>query len=156
MSYGRRRRAMGQAVRGRSRSGCMGRIVIALLIVGFAYFRFIASTDVVMNPYTEEKQRISLKPQEEIALVFGLERLAQLLHLVHERRLVRLRRLHLRHDVHDPLILPRLVGAVVAHEEAIVREPVGEDVPLQHAQRVAHRLLVELDARLDRLNSRRH
>jgi len=59
---------MRRAVRGRSRSGCIGRIVIALVIVAFAYFKFLGSTDVVVNPYTGEEQRISLAPTEEIAL----------------------------------------------------------------------------------------
>lgn len=67
---------MGRAVRGRSRSGCLSRIVIALVIVAFAYFKFIASTDVVKNPYTGQDQRISLKPQEEIAL--GLQAVSQM------------------------------------------------------------------------------
>lgn len=67
---------MGRAVRGRSRSGCLARIVIALVIVGFAYFKFLASTEVVVNPYTEEEQRISLTPDQEMAL--GLQAVQQM------------------------------------------------------------------------------
>lgn len=42
------------------------RIIIGLLIVGFAFYKKCASTEV--NPYTGREQAIALDPQEEIAL----------------------------------------------------------------------------------------
>ena len=46
----------------------MMRIIFALVLVGFAYFKYMASTEVVVNPYTGEQQRLALSPQQEIAL----------------------------------------------------------------------------------------
>lgn len=63
-----RRQAMGRVVRGRSRSGCLARILIALVIIAFAFIQHIASTRKEVNPYTGEEQRLSLTPQQEAAL----------------------------------------------------------------------------------------
>ena len=67
-NYPQQRRGVQRAVRGRSRSGCTTRIIIALVLVGFAYFKFMASTTVVVNPFTGEKQRLALTPQQEVAM----------------------------------------------------------------------------------------
>ncbi|MCP5539471.1 MAG: M48 family metalloprotease [Akkermansiaceae bacterium] len=63
-------------MRGRSRSGCTTRIVFALLILSFAVAKYYMSTHEEVNPYTGEKQRISLSPEQEIAL--GLQAEAQM------------------------------------------------------------------------------
>ncbi len=68
MSNGYQRRGFSRAVRGRSRSGCTTRIILALVVLGFAYFKWMASTDVVVNAYTGEKQRIALTPKQEIQM----------------------------------------------------------------------------------------
>ena len=61
-------RAYGRGPRGRSRMGCTARLVIALIFVAFGVIQFLASTDVVKNPYTGEEQRLALTPKQEIAL----------------------------------------------------------------------------------------
>ena len=56
--------------------GCGLRLLIALLLAGFALFRYFGSSQT--NPVTGEKQRVALDPRQEIAL--GLQsapRLAQ-------------------------------------------------------------------------------
>ena len=76
MSDYTRRQRVGRAVRGRSRGGCTTRIVIALAIVAFAFIQHRMSTREEVNPYTGETQRISLTPQEEVAL--GLQAAPQM------------------------------------------------------------------------------
>jgi len=76
MSYPAERRGIQRAVRGRTRTGCTTRIIFALVLVGFAYFKFRASTNVVVNPYTGEKQRIALTPPQEVAM--GLQAVNQM------------------------------------------------------------------------------
>jgi predicted Zn-dependent protease len=49
-------------------SGCQGRLLIALLIAGFAVFQFYTSTNVEKNPFTGREQRLAMNPQEEIQL----------------------------------------------------------------------------------------
>lgn len=75
-SGGGRGRSMGRMVRGRGRMGCTSRIVIALLIVGFAYVKMMMSSREEVNPYTGEAQRIMLSPQQEVAL--GLQSVEQM------------------------------------------------------------------------------
>ena len=67
---------MGRAVKGRSRSGCLVRILIALGIIAFAYVQHLSTTEKRINPYTGEEQRLSLTPQQEVAL--GLQAVPQM------------------------------------------------------------------------------
>ncbi len=71
-----RGRSVGRMVRGRGRMGCTTRILIALVIVGFAFVKMRMSSREEINPYTGETQRISLSPQQEHAL--GLQAVAQM------------------------------------------------------------------------------
>lgn len=48
--------------------GCTSRLVILLVIVAFGVIKFFASTQVVVNPYTGEQQRIALTPQQEVQM----------------------------------------------------------------------------------------
>jgi len=66
-----------RVVGGRSRTGCTSRILLALVLIAFAYFQFLASTEKVVNPYTGEKQRIALTPQQEMAM--GLQAAPQMI-----------------------------------------------------------------------------
>ena len=107
---------MRRAVRGRSKAGCVGRIVIALVIVAIAYVKFLGSTDVVVNPYTGEEQRISLAPTEEIAL--GLQARDQMA------------RQHggLHSDAQLQEIVDRVGAELVAHTDRLVAKG-GEPIP---------------------------
>ena len=59
---------------GGRRGGCGPRLLIALLLAGFALFRYFGSSQT--NPVTGEKQRVALDPRQEIAL--GLQSAPQL------------------------------------------------------------------------------
>lgn len=48
--------------------GCTTRVVIALIFVAFGIIQFLASTSVVTNSYTGEKQRLALAPKQEIMM----------------------------------------------------------------------------------------
>ncbi|MCB1229065.1 MAG: M48 family metallopeptidase [Verrucomicrobiae bacterium] len=63
-------------VRGRSRMGCTTRIIIALVIIGFAYVKMRMGSREEVNPYTGDPQRISLSPDQEHAL--GLQAAGQM------------------------------------------------------------------------------
>ena len=76
MSYPNQRTGISRAVRGRSRMGCTARIVIALIFVAFGLIKFYASTKVVTNAYTGEKQRLALSPNQEVQL--GLQSVPQM------------------------------------------------------------------------------
>ncbi|MEO0415099.1 MAG: M48 family metallopeptidase [Verrucomicrobiota bacterium] len=71
------RRGLNRAVRGRSRMGCTARIVLALIVVGFAFIQFLMSTQKVTNAYTGEVQRLALSPQQEAAM--GLKAAPQMI-----------------------------------------------------------------------------
>ncbi len=60
--------------RGRGRSGLKIRLLIALVMVGFALFSYFGSS--TYNPITDEKQHISLTPEQEIAM--GLQAMPQM------------------------------------------------------------------------------
>jgi beta-barrel assembly-enhancing protease len=49
-------------------SGCGGRLLIALVIAGFAILQFYTGTSEEVNAFTGRKQRLALNPQEEIKL----------------------------------------------------------------------------------------
>jgi predicted Zn-dependent protease len=54
--------------RGIPLSGCGGRVLIALVIAGFAIVQYYMSTTEEVNPFTGRTQRLELDPQEEIQL----------------------------------------------------------------------------------------
>src|SRR3954447_25157889 len=53
---------------GRSMSGCSGRLLIGLLVAGFALFQYYSSTSKEVNSFTGRTQHLALSPQEEIKL----------------------------------------------------------------------------------------
>ncbi len=65
---GRRRRAVGRAVRGRGRTGCGIRILVVLLLVGLAGMILRDDSREEVNPYTGEAQRLLLTARQEAAL----------------------------------------------------------------------------------------
>ena len=79
MSYPNQRTGMSRAVRGRSRMGCTARLVIALVFVAFGVIKFLASTSVVTNAYTGEKQRLALSPNQEVQL--GLQSVPKMIQM---------------------------------------------------------------------------
>lgn len=75
MGFRMRRPQPGYNMRPRRRSFAKGRIMIALVVAGFAFFSYLSSAK--LNPVTGEKQYLSLSTDQEIAM--GLQATPQLI-----------------------------------------------------------------------------